>query len=65
MKQWLIDEFKSTTRLIILEGFTGSGKTTLTREPFDLGTTPSKNIELVTCRLRVYEHGRELSTDCL
>jgi hypothetical protein len=45
-QQWLINEFRTTTRLIILEGLTGSGKTTLTKEPFDLGTTQSKNIEL-------------------
>jgi chloramphenicol 3-O-phosphotransferase len=34
------------TRFVILEGLTGSGKTTLTERPFALGTRHSVNIEL-------------------
>jgi chloramphenicol 3-O-phosphotransferase len=44
-ERWLTDG-EAGTRLVILEGLTGSGKTTLTERPFALGTRHSVNIEL-------------------
>jgi hypothetical protein len=42
--QWLVLEHRIGTKLIILEGLTLSGKTTLTQRPFLLGGERSMNI---------------------
>jgi hypothetical protein len=44
--QWLGVEFRAGIKLVILEGLTSSGKTTLTKLPFDLDGRPSTNIEM-------------------
>jgi hypothetical protein len=44
--EWLIVEFRAGIKLVILEGLTSSGKTTLTKQPFSLDGRPSTNIEM-------------------
>jgi hypothetical protein len=44
--QWLGVEFRAGIKLVILEGLTASGKTTLTKMPFDLDGIQSTNIEM-------------------
>jgi hypothetical protein len=44
--QWLGVEFRTGIKLVILEGLTSSGKTTLTNKPFALDGRPSTNIEM-------------------
>jgi chloramphenicol 3-O-phosphotransferase len=44
--QWLVVESRAGIKLVILEGLTLSGKTTLTKLPFDLDGGPSTNIEM-------------------
>jgi hypothetical protein len=44
--QWLGVEFRAGIKLVILEGLTSSGKTTLTKLPFDLDGRLSTNIEM-------------------
>ena len=41
---WLQSECQSGARLIVLEGLTGSGKTTLSERPFSIGAGKSVNI---------------------
>jgi hypothetical protein len=43
-ERWLAIEFRAGTELVILEGLTLSGKTTLTKKPFDLDGRASTNI---------------------
>jgi hypothetical protein len=43
-ENWLAAEFQAGTKLVILEGLTASGKTTLTKLPFTLENRPSKSI---------------------
>lgn len=44
--QWLGVEFRAGVKLVVLEGLTSSGKTTLTKEPFILDGLASTNIEV-------------------
>jgi chloramphenicol 3-O-phosphotransferase len=44
--QWLAVEHRARAELVVLEGLTLSGKTTLTKQPFILDDAPSKNIEM-------------------
>jgi hypothetical protein len=44
--EWLRVEFQTGVKLVILEGLTSSGKTTLTNQPFTLDGRPSTNIEM-------------------
>jgi hypothetical protein len=43
---WLATECRLGARLIVLEGLTGTGKTTLTKRPFSVGGRRSQNIEI-------------------
>lgn len=43
---WLSVEFRAGVKLVILEGLTASGKTTLTEQPFVVDGRPSTNIEM-------------------
>jgi hypothetical protein len=44
--RWLGVEFRAGIKLVILEGLTSSGKTTLTKQPFALNGRLSTNIEM-------------------
>jgi len=43
---WLSVEFRGGVKLVILEGLTASGKTTLTKQPFIIDGRPSTNLEM-------------------
>jgi hypothetical protein len=46
-EQWLASQIENGVRVVVLEGITGAGKTTLTEQPFALGASrQSINIEL-------------------
>jgi hypothetical protein len=45
-EDWLQSECQSGARLIVLQGLTGSGKTTLSERPFSIGAGKSVNIEI-------------------
>jgi hypothetical protein len=45
-EQWLAPECRAGARLVVLEGLTKSGKTTLTKQPFAVGARLSANVEL-------------------
>jgi chloramphenicol 3-O-phosphotransferase len=45
-ERWLASACRSGVRLVVLEGLTGSGKTTLIETPFSVGAGCSVNIEI-------------------